>query len=44
MPHALVNTRAIWDAEERYAVGALAIQPGTNLCSLINESNDTLRE
>lgn len=44
MPYALVNTRAIWDAEERYAVGALAIQPGMNLCSLINESNDTLRE
>jgi len=27
MPHALVNTRAIWDAEERYAVG-LAFSPG----------------
>lgn len=41
MPHALVNTRAIWDAEERYAVGGARVQPGTNLCSLINKSNDT---
>jgi hypothetical protein len=41
MPHALVNTRAIWDAEERYAVDGAHVQPGTNLCSLINESNDT---
>lgn len=44
MPHALVNTRAIWDAEEKICGLSTrsCVRSGTNLCSLINESNDTL--
>lgn len=46
MPHALVNTGVIWDTwrkdmRPRAAAGS-PFKPGTNLCSLINESNDTL--